>query len=493
MKTQGFTLIELLAVIVILAIIALIATPIVLGIIDDAKESAQLRSAEMYLKGVENAVMRENMNSGGNFRPNLCTISSEGNLDCEGKDGIIEVEVNGEKPKNGNIVFENGKIKEVTLTYQSGTIVKNDEGNLVYSDEQSGSGSDEEEILVAGLYDDDGNQVYTWQQLLDTGLVNVNDNVLTTMTETEKHQETIELLTGKLVIDNSVIYIGDYAFSWCDTIKEIIIPNSVISIGDFAFNYCYTATSIKVPDSVTYIGENAFANFESLTSINIPNSITTINNSTFYYSTNLTSITIPDSVTSIGDSAFEGVAINSLTIPGNVKSIGDYAFQYAGLTSLIIEDGVEYIGSGAFLECRQLETVKIANSVTNIGGSAFGYCESLTSIEMPNSMTNLGAAFHDCTNLTSITIPNGITKIEFNAFRDCTSLTSITMPNSIQNIDEFAFGRCRNLTTINFNGTKDQWNNIILFNSTSYSKWNQYCQEITVHCTDGDIVIPATA
>jgi len=37
MKNKGFTLIELLAVIVILAIIALIATPIVLGIIEDVK------------------------------------------------------------------------------------------------------------------------------------------------------------------------------------------------------------------------------------------------------------------------------------------------------------------------------------------------------------------------------------------------------------------------------------------------------------------------
>ena len=39
MKKKGFTLIELLAVIVILAIIALIATPIILGIIDDTRKS----------------------------------------------------------------------------------------------------------------------------------------------------------------------------------------------------------------------------------------------------------------------------------------------------------------------------------------------------------------------------------------------------------------------------------------------------------------------
>ena len=36
-KMKGFTLIELLAVIVILAVIALIATPIILGIVEDAR------------------------------------------------------------------------------------------------------------------------------------------------------------------------------------------------------------------------------------------------------------------------------------------------------------------------------------------------------------------------------------------------------------------------------------------------------------------------
>ena len=37
-KNKGFTLVELLAVIVILALIALIATPIILNVINDAKK-----------------------------------------------------------------------------------------------------------------------------------------------------------------------------------------------------------------------------------------------------------------------------------------------------------------------------------------------------------------------------------------------------------------------------------------------------------------------
>ncbi len=50
---KGFTLIELLAVIVVLAIIALIATPIVMNTIKNAKKGAAERTADNYIKQVE--------------------------------------------------------------------------------------------------------------------------------------------------------------------------------------------------------------------------------------------------------------------------------------------------------------------------------------------------------------------------------------------------------------------------------------------------------
>ena len=61
MKNKGFTLIELLAVIVILAIIALIATPIILGIIKDSKEESNKRSVDMYAKAIENAIAKDQL------------------------------------------------------------------------------------------------------------------------------------------------------------------------------------------------------------------------------------------------------------------------------------------------------------------------------------------------------------------------------------------------------------------------------------------------
>ena len=53
MKKKGFTLIELLAVIVILAIIALIATPLVLKYIEKAREEAAIASAYAYIDAYE--------------------------------------------------------------------------------------------------------------------------------------------------------------------------------------------------------------------------------------------------------------------------------------------------------------------------------------------------------------------------------------------------------------------------------------------------------
>ena len=138
---KGFTLIELLAVIVILAIIALIAVPIVLSIISDSKESASLRSAEMYLKGVETSVATSTLNektiANGTYQitkeGDICLVKLINNK-CEGEGNTLKVDVSGEIPVRGSVTVENGKVKDVTFSYSNKkTIIKNSEGNLVYA------------------------------------------------------------------------------------------------------------------------------------------------------------------------------------------------------------------------------------------------------------------------------------------------------------------------------------------------------------------------
>ena len=62
--SKGFTLIELIAVLVIMAIIALIVTPLVLNVVRKAKDSANKRSVDAYGKSIDLAVASYLMEKG---------------------------------------------------------------------------------------------------------------------------------------------------------------------------------------------------------------------------------------------------------------------------------------------------------------------------------------------------------------------------------------------------------------------------------------------
>ena len=147
-------------------------------------------------------------------------------------------------------------------------------------------------------------------------------------------------LTWKLDADGTLTISGTGAMKNYDSkknrnpvynnsnVKKVVIEDGVTSIGNYAFTYCVSLTSITIPDSVTSIGYYAFFYCKSLTSITISDSVTSIGNYAFFYCRSLTSITIPDSVTSIGNDAFSNCrSLTSITIPDSVTSIGAMAFH----------------------------------------------------------------------------------------------------------------------------------------------------------------------
>ena len=153
------------------------------------------------------------------------------------------------------------------------------------------------------------------------------------------------------VIPDSVISIGGFAFSECNSLTSIIIPDSVTSIGYSTFSECKSLTNINIPDSVTSIGDFAFSGCDSLTSINIPDSVTSIGYSTFSECKSLTNINIPDSVTSIGDFAFSGCdSLTSINIPNGVTNIGQGAFKNCGsLSPQVKSDIIQRFGGRSLL------------------------------------------------------------------------------------------------------------------------------------------------
>ena len=223
----------------------------------------------------------------------------------------------------------------------------------------------------------------------------------------------------KVVIENGVTNIGNYAFIDC-SITTVTIPNSVTSIGEKAFLCCSGLTSITISNSVKSIGEKVFKECESLSSITIPNSVTSIGDEAFSGCSGLISITIGNSVTSIGESAFEGCfRLNSITIPESVTSIGQHAFY----------------------RCYALTSITIPNSVMSLGYSAFDGTEWYGN--QPDGLVYSGHFLYKYKGTmpanTKIYVKEGTLGIADGAFVDCIGLTSITIPNSVKSIGNSAF------------------------------------------------------
>ena len=143
MKRKGFTLIELLAVIVILAIIALIATPMILGVIETARKGASEQSALGYIDAVEkqvaiNQVKNENLINDGTYNVPMTGIT-----------------VKGEAPTKGWLKIEKGMVTNYSFVIGKYVVTKGSE--TVKGDEPAKS--DEEVTKTYPVYSN-GTAIY---------------------------------------------------------------------------------------------------------------------------------------------------------------------------------------------------------------------------------------------------------------------------------------------------------------------------------------------
>ncbi len=134
-NSKGFTLIELLAVIVILAVIALIATPLIMGVIDDARKGSAKNGAYGYVKAMENTIATEMIKDTKISPAKNQTTVGKVVFDTRGNDGVVTpgtvdnakpIDYKGTAPDRHTLKIVNGTVGQDSTITISGYSFKMD-------------------------------------------------------------------------------------------------------------------------------------------------------------------------------------------------------------------------------------------------------------------------------------------------------------------------------------------------------------------------------
>ena len=78
-----------------------------------------------------------------------------------------------------------------------------------------------------------------------------------------------------------VVEIGDDAFNWTPSLKELALPDSVARIGGGAFDFCRALTRVRLPKNLTALGSDAFSQSSELKSVVLPEGLSELGPNVF--------------------------------------------------------------------------------------------------------------------------------------------------------------------------------------------------------------------
>jgi hypothetical protein len=181
------------------------------------------------------------------------------------------------------------------------------------------------------------------------------------------------------------------------TIPSTIHGLRVTAIGDRAFETKHM-TSVTIPDTVVSIGQSAFSSCVFLSNVTLGNGLITIGSYAFSSCNPLTNMTIPKSVTSIGDYAFYYCTkLEGIYFEGNAPSLGADVFLIDNKATVYYLPGT--IGWGSMFGGRPTAQWLLPNPLIlnnpnfGVGTNGFGFVVSWA--------TNLSVAVDTCTNLAN--------------------------------------------------------------------------------------------
>ena len=264
-----------------------------------------------------------------------------------------------------------GMIQSEMIYINTGNLVDTgvcgaDGDNLVWTLDRQGT------LRISGtgrMRDYPGAMYPSWRQymelirtiILEPGITSVGDGVFSNKTFGSEIRG-YSSLTGSLIIPDTVISIGEKAFSGRSEFNgTLTLSTNLETVGFGAFNGCSGFTgSLDIPNTVINIEQGAFNGCSGFNgSLTISNNVETIGMHAFYGCNNFQgALVIPDSVKEIGSSAFYcfggSSKFSGIVLGNNVETIKSKAFGGISISSpLFIPASVKIIESGAFDDYNQ--------------------------------------------------------------------------------------------------------------------------------------------
>jgi hypothetical protein len=201
----------------------------------------------------------------------------------------------------------------------------------------------------------------------------------------------------KVTVSEGIVTVGERAFSFCESLKEIELPSTLTEISPGAF-WQSNVLSIKIsPDNIRYMVNDGCILTSDGRELN------------FMLESSDSERKIPDSVEIIQDFAVSHLdTMSSLYIPSSVKTVGNHAINSCfSLKEIVFEDMNARIafGNDAFLGLNRLTSLNIPRNSVMLGNNSFMYCSEMTEVTLPKTIAFDSGSFNNCTSLKKVIIP----------------------------------------------------------------------------------------
>ena len=240
-------------------------------------------------------------------------------------------------------------------------------------------------------------------------------------------------------------YIKDPNLSFEEEISSIWVGNKQIMGKVPTREYPYLEDTLL--GNILYVGKNN--NFIDSSTNNYRNNL------------NIYKVIIPEGITHTGSYGFLGCSnLTSVILPKSLITLGTHAFEGTGLKSLYLSKNIETVTTRALCSINNLEKITFSNNLKAIYANNLSGSKITTINFLKTNLETIGSS----------------------AFNGTSYLTTVLLPNTLITIGANAFDYDFNLTKIIYNGTVEQWNNILI-----ETTGNECLLNATIYCKDGVI------